>query len=485
MNKKESAASKNLFYNYLYQIVIMVIPLILAPYVSRVLGATGIGIHSYTYSIVYYFILFCMLGVSTYGNRSIAKVRDNKEELSKTFWEIYSFQFIMGMLMMTLYFVYILFFNTKYKIISIIQALYLLNAVLDINWLLFGLEKFKTLLTRSIIIRIIIIILVFCFVKTPNDVWKYSLILSGMSALISLCLWWFVRKEIYFVKITKQGIIKHIKPNVFLFVSVIAASIYKMMDKLMLGSMVNVTEVGLYENAEKIIAVPINLITVIGNVMLPRISNSIAKKRKKEANNYFEKSLQFSLFISFAMCFGLCAISSRFVPLYFGKGFNKTSYLINILSITIPIIAISSICQTHYLIPREKDNIYVKSVIYGAIINLIANFLLIPKLSSVGASLGTIFAELVLMLYQVLYINKKFKLKKILLKNISFFFKSIIMFFVIYLLNFININSFVILSIQIIIGISIYFILNKKYIYNIFNVKSFRALLNKVITFIH
>ena len=114
-----------------------------------------------------------------------------------------------------------------------------------------------------------------------------------------------------------------------------------------------------------------------------------------------------------------------------------------------------------------------------------ANFLLIPKLSSIGASLGTILAELLLMLYQVLYINKKFKLKKILLKNISFFFKSIIMFFAIYLLNFININSFAILSMQIIIGISIYFILNKKYIYNIFNVKSFRALLNKVITFIH
>ena len=267
--------------------------------------------------------------------------------------------------------------------------------------------------------------------------------------------------------------------------SVVAASIYKMMDKLMLGSMTNVVEVGLYENAEKIIAVPISLITVIGNVMLPRISNSIAKKRKKEANDYFEKSIQFSLFLSFAMCFGLWAISSIFVPLYFGKGFNKTSELINILSITIPVIAISSICQTHYLIPREKDNIYVKSVLYGAIVNLIANFLLIPRLSSIGASIGTIFAELVLMLYQVVYISKKFKIKKLLLKTIPFLCKSIVMFSIIYLIRFININSFIILIVQIVMGISLYFILNKRYIYTIFNVKSFKTLLGKVVEFIH
>ena len=134
---------KNFIYNIIYQILILIIPLITAPYLSRVVGAEGVGTYSYTYSIVYYFMLLTLLGVNNYGNRSIAKVRDDKKKLSKTFWSIYFFQLVMGIVMLILYLLYIYLFDNQYRLIALIQTLFIVSSILDINWLFFGLEEFK------------------------------------------------------------------------------------------------------------------------------------------------------------------------------------------------------------------------------------------------------------------------------------------------------------------------------------------------------
>lgn len=241
--KNTNSAKRNFIYNLIYQILILIIPLITAPYLSRVIGAEGVGIYSYTYSIVYYFMLLCLLGVNNYGNRSIAKVRDDKEKLSKTFWSIYFFQLLMGIVMLIMYFVYIFIFENKYKNIAIIQSLFIISAMLDISWFYFGLEEFKMTITRSTLIKIGNIILIFLFVKSSEDLWKYTLIMSGMTVLSQVLLWGFIKKRIHFVKINKEDILKHIKPNLILFIPVLAVSLYKIMDKIMLGKMTNVTEV--------------------------------------------------------------------------------------------------------------------------------------------------------------------------------------------------------------------------------------------------
>ena len=145
---------KNFAYNLIYQILILIIPLITAPYLARVVGANGVGIYSYTYSIVYYFMLLTLLGVSNYGNRSIAKVRDNKEALSKTFWGIYLFQLLMGILMIILYVGYLYVFDIKYKSIATIQILFIISATLDINWFFFGIEEFKKTITRNTFVKV-------------------------------------------------------------------------------------------------------------------------------------------------------------------------------------------------------------------------------------------------------------------------------------------------------------------------------------------
>lgn len=466
-----STPKKNFIYNIIYQMLILIIPLILSPYLSRSLGANGIGIYSYKYSIVYYFMLFTLFGINNYGNRSIAKARDNKENLSKTFLSIYIFQLIMGLIMLIIYLTYIFVFDVSYKNIALILSLFILSSILDINWFFFGLEEFKKTITRNIIIKIINLILIFIFVKKPNDVWKYALIMSIMTCLSQLILWKFLKKKITFAKITKKDILMHIKPNLTLFIPVIAVSLYKMMDKVMIGYLINPKEVGFYENAEKIISIPLAFTTALGTVMLPRVSNLLVKGEKDKIKRYIGNSIKFVMFLSLPMCMGLISIGYNFAPIYFGNEFQKTGILIILLSVTLPFVSFANILRTQYLIPNEMDKIYIKSVILGAIINLILNFVFIPGLKSIGACIGTIAAEFTVYFIQMFELRKDLDIKKYHVSAVPFLLKAIVMFLIIYPLNYINCNNIIKIILQIGVGTIIYFTLNVKYIMTIIDIK--------------
>ena len=185
---------KNFIYNVLYQILIMILPLITAPYIARVLGAERIGIYSYTYSIAYYFVLFGQLGLNVYGNRSIAIVRDDKEKLSKTFSSIFIVQLFISFVSCICYLLFIIFSSSEYRLIFVIQFVFVLSCVFDINWFFFGIEKFKLTVVRNTIIKITTVICVLLFVKTQADLWKYTTIMAVGSFLAQLVLWLQIRK---------------------------------------------------------------------------------------------------------------------------------------------------------------------------------------------------------------------------------------------------------------------------------------------------
>ncbi len=185
---------KNFIYNVLYQILIMILPLITAPYIARVLGAERIGIYSYTYSIAYYFVLFGQLGLNVYGNRSIAIVRDDKEKLSKTFSSIFIVQLFISIVSCICYLLFIIFSSSEYRLIFVIQFVFVLSCVFDINWFFFGIEKFKLTVVRNTIIKITTVICVLLFVKTQADLWKYTTIMAVGSFLAQLVLWLQIRK---------------------------------------------------------------------------------------------------------------------------------------------------------------------------------------------------------------------------------------------------------------------------------------------------
>lgn len=462
---KISSLKKNFIYNIIYQILIIIAPLITTPYIARTIGVNGVGIFSYTYAIVQYFVIFSMLGINNYGNRLIAKSRNNITELSKNFSSLLVLHFMLATLVIIVYYMYIILSNPNYKIFLLLQSIYLISALFDINWLFFGLEKFKTTITRNILIKIISIVCIFTLVKTKNDLIVYFLILSFGSLISQLALYPFIKKEkIKFIKPTLNELKKHIKPLFILFIPIIALSIYKLMDKVMLGKIIDINEVGYYEYGERIINLPMAIITALGTIMLPRISNLISQNKTEEVDNYINKSIEFIMFLSFPMCFGIITIASTFVKVFLGNEFINTINIVELLAITIPIISFANVLRTQYLIPNEKDKEYIISIILGAIVNFILNIILIKQFKSIGACIATIFAELVVMIYQTYKTRKNLPIKKYVKTITIFFIKSVVMYLIIKLFNFVSINDIMIMIIQILIGIVIYALLNLNYI---------------------
>lgn len=464
------SARKNVAYNTAYQILTLIIPFITAPYLSRAIGVSGVGTYSYTYSIVYYFMLVCLLGLNNYGNRKIAQVRDNSDRLKQAFWSIYAMQLITGILALIVYIVFA-FFISEYQQMSLLLMPFLFSSILDINWFFFGIENFKTVITRNTIVKVLSLVLIFMFVKTPDDLWKYALIMSVSTLISQVIMWPLLFKKVSFYLPRIKGIKEHIKPNLMLFIPVVAVSVYKIMDKVMLGMMSGVTEVGYYENAEKVVHIPVVVIAALGTAMLPRMSNVLAKGRRDVGLVYIKKSMRFLLFLSFPMMFGLMAISHSFVPLYFGDEFLKTSDLIILLSITLPFLSFANVIRTQFLIPTERDTVYIKSVLLGAIINFIVNMNLIPDYSAVGACIGTIVAEFAVMLYQTIAVNKLLPIVTFLGYAMEYLLKSVAMFLILTLIGGFNMSVPAKIAIQVISGIGIYTVFNYKYLMTVARIK--------------
>lgn len=404
------SVKKNIAYNFAYQSLAVVLPLITTPYISRILGPEKVGEYSYSYAIAYYFVMFTLLGLNNYGNRSIASVRDNKELLSREFWGIYILQMSTGCIAIMAYIYFGLFIlNTK---MTWILLLYVISAVIDINWFFFGLEEFKITVVRNSVVKILSTIAIFVFVKNVNDVYIYALIMTIGFIVSQLVVWPFIRKYITVCKICKYDVIRHIKPNLILFIPIIAVSLYKVMDKIMLGILANTTEVGLYEASERILQIPMALVQSMGVVMLPKITNLLANNDEDTSNRYFKQSISFAVFLSSSMCFGIMGVSRYFVPLFYGPGYEKCILLYQILLPSCVFLAFANVIRTQYLIPRKLDRIFITSVIIGAIVNMAINIILIPRYASIGAAIGTLIAEMLVCVYQTIKIRKEVNIVK-------------------------------------------------------------------------
>lgn len=417
---KNTSLKNNYLYNILYQILVIIVPLITSPYLTRVLGAEKLGIYSYTQAYAHYFVLFIMLGLNNYGNREIAKNRDSKSDVSRTFWEIYCFQAFSLVFLSLLYASSIIFIVKENRSIYWLQFIYVISAGLDINWCCFGLEKFKLTVTRNSIIKIASAVCIFVFVKTPNDLWIYTLLIAGSSLLSQIIIWPFILKEIKFVKPTLKGVISRIKPNLMLFLPVIAVSLYTIMDKLMLGMMDTKTEVGYYSYAERIIQIPQAFITALGTVMLPRISNMLKNGKDRMSDILLGRSMQYAMFISIGSAAGVMAIAKELIPWYYGAEFIRCSLFTAWLAPVIVFTSWNTIIRTQYVIPKGYDKIYLFTVSSGAVVNLILNYFLIETYRGTGAVIATILAQLVVCLAQYLLLRKEIDYKVFVSDTVAF-----------------------------------------------------------------
>lgn len=469
-----SNLTKNIFYQTFYEILIIILPFLTSPYISRVLGPEGLGIFSYTYSITYYFQLFGMLGIKFYGNRMIARVRENKEKSREVYSEILIIHVVFSILSCLLYLIYTLFFS-DYKYYSMIQFLIVFSTVFDVSWLFFGLEKFKITVLRSALIKIISVVFIFLFVKSKEDLGLYIFIMAGAQLINQLFLFFLASKYVDFSSPKFSNCRKHIRPLFVLFIPVLAVSLFKYMDKIMLGIMANKIELGYYENAEKVLNIPLSLVISFGMVMMPRMSNLMMKNENDDVHHYINISLEYMMVISIAMAFGMAGMADIFAPVFWGSGFIKSGYLIKGLAFSLPFSTIASIIRNQDLIPKGKDKIYSYSIIIGALVNLITNYLLIPKYQSIGVCIGTIAAEITVCLAELYFTRDKKEYFISILKGSIYVLPGGIMYFFInklgnYLgLTILSLIGQLIFGIIIFIGLSlgIMLILKDKYLFMI------------------
>lgn len=459
-----SKLKSNFIYNAVYQVLVLIIPFVTMPYISRTIGVAGVGTYSFTYSIVCYFMMFALLGMNNYGNREVAKNKSNREKLDKTFSSIYFFQIITTIIVFLVYLIYIFLFYKQYFMINCIQSLYILSVAFDINWFFCGLQEFKITITRSGIIRIVTLLLIFMFVKRPSDLWKYIAILSSMTLLNQLVLWPFLKGKVRFVKVNFREIKRHIKPTFILFIPVLAVSMYKIMDKIMIGGITSISEVAYYENAEKMINVVMQIVLALGTVTLPEMTHLFNTQKLNEYNRILYKSMSIVSFIVFPAIFGLLATSKDLVSVYLGNDFLNTYKVLNILSLSLIFTSLASIIRMQLLIPQHRDKEYTISVVCGAAINFVLNILLISKFRSSGAAIATLISEFFVFTLQYYYSRKDIQIKKVLKESSYFFIVSIIMYIIVMIIGMFISNIITKLIVQITVGSAIYFLMNISFI---------------------
>ena len=455
----KKSIAKNYIYNLIYQMLTILLPLVTTPYLSRVLGAENIGIYGYTISIVTYFILFGTLGVSMYGQREIAYKQSDKSARSKAFWEIIILRTITLSISILLF--YLIYGRIgEYAVYYRILIIQLVANLFDISWLFQGIEEFDKTVVRNLIVKLLSLVLIFVVIKTPEDLWKYFAIYVGAELLGNMTLWLYLPKYLEKINVKTLEIKKHIKPVIALFVPQIAIQIYTVLDKTMIGKITgDMVEVGYYEQAQKIVKATLTVTTALQTVMNSRIANAYATKNEKEVKKCLEKSFNFIWLITVPMVFGLIAVATKFVPWYYGEGFEGVT---NILIVTAPILiamGISGVTGTQYLVQIGKQKEFTISVICGAITNVIFNIILIHFFNGVGAAMASVIAEIVIALVQLKYFKDQFKITEILKLGTKCVISGIVMFIFVKLLTDILPISIINTIIEVIVGGIIYIIM--------------------------
>ena len=459
--------TKNFIYQLLYQIIVLVIPLILSPYLTRTLGDTALGVYAYVNSIAFYFVEFAMLGIAKYGQRLIAKNADNADKLRESFWSLFSIHMIVSFISLAFYLIFTGLVIHTDKAIFAIEAIYVASALFDITWLFYGLENFKNVVIRNSVVKIIELILIFGLVKSPNDLWIYTLISALGIFLGQLVLLPYAIRSVPPIYFSYKTMLIHLKPMLVLSISVIAVSLYTVFDKTLLGLLTTKENVAYYEYSNKIVNIPKTFISVIGTIMFPRACKFVANNDLKSQKKYIHYSLLLTGFIGMASIFGLLGISNLFVDIYYGPLFSQCSSIIIALSPLVIIIGIGDIIRTQYMIPNEMDKQYILCSIYNAAINIFLSIFLINILPSqykiFGAVIGTISAEVFGCTYQFIICKGFIKAKEIVASLLPFAVIGVLMLGIIRLSAIYMSGSIMSLLAQLIIGGSVYVLLSIVY----------------------
>ena len=436
----------NFIYSLINTVSGFVFPLITFPYVSRILQADGIGEVNFYNSIINYVILLTGLGIPVYGIREIAKVRDKKNDLEQTLAEILSLHLILNVIGYVAIFAICIFIDQigNAELFLLLSLTLFLNTI-GCGWFYSGVEDFKYIAVRSIIVRTISVILLFLLVRDKQDLifyGVYNVFVSGGSNILN-----FFRLRNYIslneLKKLKLNLIKHIKPASSIFILNLITSIYINLDKVMLGFIKGSTAVGYYTSASQISHILLTAVSVLGSVMLPRASNLIQNNNIEEFFRLSEKSYHFILLLSLPIALGCIALAPDLIYLFCSSSYEPAINTLRLLAPVVIAIGMSNQIGMQILYPLGKVKLITISTGVGALTNIVLNLLLIPILAQNGAAIATLCAEFSVTITQIVITREIIPYKFISVKNFKYLGAAIIMLFVCLFLKYLNMSSIV------------------------------------------
>lgn len=388
-----------------------IFPLITFPYVSRVLMPTGTGLVSFANSIIAYFALFAQLGIPTYGIRACAKVRDDKEKLSKVVQELLIINSIISVL------VYIVFFASlmivpkmrNNKTLFIVMSATILFNVIGIEWMYKALEQYTYIAIRSIIFKFIALILMFLLVRSKNDYVWYGVITIFAASASNILNFFNAHKYISLKPIGNYNFKQHLKAITIFFAMSCATTIYTNLDSAMIGFIKGVTENGYYSAAVKIKTVLVSVVTSLGTVLLPRASYYIENGLNDEFKRISNKAINFVFVIAVPMMIYFIIFAPESIFFLAGDAYSKSILPMQIIMPTLLFIGLTNIMGLQMLVPMGKEKYVMSSEIVGAVVDLILNASLIPIFGASGAAIGTVVAEFAVWIVQFLCLRDYIK----------------------------------------------------------------------------
>lgn len=478
---KPKSLKTNAIFNGLYQILVLLAPLLTTPYISRVFGSEINGDYSYYYSILGYFSLVAAFGFNEYGTKVIAEYRDNNQKKSQAFWEIMAAKGLLSAICLGVYLIitFALFSNDSFAFsILLAMVFYVVSVMLDPTFFFQGDEDFVSISIRNCFIRILTIVLIFVLVKTSDDIVTYALILSLGNLLATLIMYLsFRHKHIIRPDFKSFHLWPHFIKTFPFFVPNLAVTLFTSLNQTLLGAIGNNSaENGYFSQGMKIVTLLSTLAGSLSIIMLSRMSYLFEKGDEKEIEKKTRQTFEAFWSVALPMTFGLCAVNALLIPLFLGDGYEGA---INVVYIASPVIILSplnGLFGSLYYRPRNRIWTQTIIILVSSLVNVACSYLLIPNLLAMGAAIARLAAEAVQLPLLLFFSRNKLKASTIFSPFIIPFDNSFIMFLCIYFLNMglekVISNSLLLLAIEILSGVVIYGLLalitKDPFLYNLF-----------------
>jgi len=397
----------NLIYSSILTVSNFIFPFLTFPYISRVLGVSNVGIYNWVGGIVQYFILFSMMGIAIVGIREVAKHKSNPEELSKTFSSLLILTVVTTIISLVVLFI-LMYFVPKFaenRSMFYIGAANIFVNLFLVEWFFKGIENFKYITIRSIIVKSLYVISVFVFIRNREDYVTYYFLTVAAVVLNALFNWIYCRKFVHFT-LNNINLKPFIKPFLILGTYLLFNSMYSTFNVAYLGFVGGNKEVGYYTTATKLYGILLAFFSAFTGVMLPRMSALVAENDFPEINRLIGKSFD----ILYTFCFPTIIFFMFFTPeivgIIAGAGYEGSILPMRIVLPLMLVIGTEEILIIQLLMPLNKDKaIFINSLV-GAIVGVILAIVLVRNFQSVGSSIVWVFSELSILITASYFVKK-------------------------------------------------------------------------------